>query len=1094
MKMLFFWAIIFGLVLVAPIFAYVGPVAYQTEQVYADYDTNGSLSSETYPECSDNSNPCRFGFLEVALPNTNDTLQTVRINLSGTTDTNLNSKEAYKATVSSSSAIWAKTKLYVNDSVFGADQNYYKITNANKAPAIEFNVTSYSNEQGGHDLYDYDNIGSGGSTNNMTFVITAHNPSTSKNLTNVEIIIQFDTNTNGEADAVNITYTSLGSRSSNDGADGYYDKITWSGDINAGETKTFTIYANIIETDNFADGNTNINLDFNSSDKGVQSSYSQTSTLTGLTIAYKYARGPIRQGVDIAETSGGGAWDVRGFITILAKNSTEVNGNCLTYNISHWAIYNVSSTTGNVTNKLQEGTFTPSNFTADYGRLYTTDPTYSNDTSRVHITGTTKPYVASSFDWYVFWNDTNPNNYASYINTTLDLPTLYKIDMTTSKTTNGYLAVEATTTFNITDEVTYEGDNNAPGKKIVILSVVPRNTTAGAQRTPFNITESSIIVSWYNTSSGSYQTLKTGTGTGNGVTVTVTDPSGNSNGLVNVTIPDLSSTNISKYLENGEKIKLFYEVQSPSDLQLGDTFNFTGNSTITTQSGTPETEAPTPVTMSTSGRQLVGYKDLWVPDPANPTLVNGTLVAQVFGNEITGIKFVDYVPLGTNFTCSRDSVTFCNSSDGSTWSCGVSEDYNVTDLGIVNLSGGLQAHGCEYSNANKTGWDLSNGAAVKIIYQINITTSGLYELPMELAGFDPALGKEVKSTVYGVVRVTVPSPIVKPVITQTDFLTARTITVGNPVVWVKDFDVYNPNSRFVDSEFEIDVFDDATDGFVSYLNEKGERVEENIVFKKENGKKLMVWKTRLAPLETRSYDIRVLTPPILETDRDVEVLRKLENKMVELRMSIFLRSLAAEEYKNVAINLPISRDNIISVKDGSGNSLSYTGGEGSTTILIDKFAAEELKEIIIIYKQSYPKIIITPDKERYSLNSTVTLDILIIHGGEEISYPYLETEVYTSTKDLIYSNIKDLGRLKPIDKTSISERFKVPVGAPTGRYIAESKLRSDLATLATGTGNFYVMGAATGYGNLFGYLILFFVIVILYFSVKRLYKIKKYNK
>jgi len=1093
MKVLFFLAIIFGLVLVAPIFAYVGPVAYQTEQVYADYNTDGSLSSETYPECSDNSNPCRFGFLEVALPNTNDTLQTVRINLSGTTDTNLNSKEVYKATVSSSSAIWAKTKLYVNDSVFGDDQNYYKITNANKAPAIEFNVTSYSNEQGGHDLYDHDNIGSGGSTNNMTFVITAHNPSTSKNLTNVEIVIQFDTDTNGDADAVNITYTSSGSRSSNDGADGYYDKITWSGDINAGGTQTFTIYANIIETDNFADGTTSINLDSASSDKGVKSSYSQTSTLTGLTIAYKYARGPVRQGIDMAETSGGGAWDIRGFITILAKNSTEVNGNVLTYNISSWAIYNVSASTGDVTNKLQEGTFSPSNFTADYGRLYTTDPTYSNDTSRVHITGT-KPYVASSFNWHIIWNDTNPDNYVSYINTTLDLPTLYKIDMVPTKTTGGYLAIESATTFNITDKVIYQGDDNAPGKKIVILSVVPRNTTSGSQRSPFDIDETSIIVSWYNTSSSSYQTLKTGTGTTNGVTVTVTDPSGDNNGLVNVTIPDLSLTNIGKYLENGEKIKLFYEVSSPSNLQLGDIFNFTGNSTITTQSGTPETEDLPAQTMSTSGRQLIGYKDLWVPDPANPTLVNGSLVAQVFGSEITGIKFVDYVPLGTDFACSRASVTFCNSTDGSTWSCGVSEDYNVTDKGTITLSDGTKVHACEYTNGDKSGWTLSSGAAVKILYQINITQSGLYEIPMELAGFDPALGKRVFSTVYGVVRVTVPSPMIEPIIKQTDFLTARTITVGNPVAWVKEFDVYNPNQRWVESEFKIDVFEDTTDGFVSYLNKKGERIDEKVIFKKENGTTVMVWKTKLAPLETRNYDIRILTPPVLETDRDVEVIKKLEYKMVELKMSIFLRSLAMEDYENVAINLPISRDNILSVKDGLGNSLSYTGGEGLTTILINKFPAKALKEINIRYKQSYPKIIITPDKERYSLNSTVTLDILVIHGGEEINNPYLETEVYTPEKNLVYSNIQDLGKLDPIDKTSISERFRVPIGAPTGTYLAESRLRSDLAILATGTGNFYIVGTTANYGNLLGYLTIFFAIILLYVSVKRFYIIKKQNK
>ena len=74
------------------------------------------------------------------------------------------------------------------------------------------------------------------------------------------------------------------------------------------------------------------------------------------------------------------------------------------------------------------------------------------------------------------------------------------------------------------------------------------------------------------------------------------------------------------------------------------------------------------------------------------------------------------------------------------------------------------------------------------------------------------------------------------------------------------------------------------------------------------------------------------------------------------------------------------------------------------------------------------------------------------------------------------------------------ERFRVPVGAPTGTYLAESRLRSDLAILATGTGNFYIVGTTANYGNLVGYLTILFAIILLYMSVKRFYIIKKQNK
>ena len=1082
--------------LIIPTFAYIGPVAYLTERVYANYNTNGTINSSAGSGvCTSGGvyNPCRVGYVQVALPNTDDTLQTIRVNLSSVylNETDLISNEAYKAVASSHSSVWDKTTLNVDSSIFG-EGNYFNITNTSIS-IIKFNVTSYSNEQGGKDIYDYDNIASCGKTNNMSITINASNPSATA-LSGVTITVRFDLNsTSGGNDAVNITYSSDGSISDSD-SDGYYDTVIWSG-VNlpaSGGSAAITLNMDITEIENFDEGTNSLNLDGNTySDKGVKGDYysfSSTSALTGMTIDYAYSRGPIRQGIDMFRSGSGNTWAIRGFIQVLANtdNAGETN---LTYNISSWALYNASAYNISSGDIKQSGTFSPTNFTSAYGRLYTTDSLSSNG-SRYEWNGD-KPYLASSFDWYVHWNDTY-RYYISYINTTLDLPTLYKVDMTLYKSIDGYLVPSSVSKYNVTDKVQYQGDNNAPVSQITILSDVPNSTTTGGVRTYLNASNARVYFD-----NGTRTDL-----TGNApVSIVITQPDGNSPGLVNLTITDLSQTSAGKNLSQGENITLIYDVTTGNDLEMGDAFNSTGNATITSESGTPLTENFTAPQISTSGRSLLGYKDLWVPSSVHPTLVNGTLVVLVDGGEISGIKFVDYVPLGTNFTCSTNSISFYNTSDsGSTW---VSDtNITATDKGNVTLPNGVTVQACEYSSNGGNGWNLTDNEGVKVIYLINITNSGLYEMPMEIAGFDPELGREVRSRALGVVRIKVPSPMIKPTITQTDFLTARTITIGKQVSWVKDFEVYNPNSRIVEAEMEIEVFKDTTDGFVEYLDDEGNEHKEEIVIRNKDGNtcrsdgvplggRVMTWKARLAPLETRSYDIKVLTPPILETDRDVEVLRKLEDKMVELRMSIFLRSLADEVYKNVAIHLPISRDNILEVKDSFGNVFSYTGGKGSTTIYIDKFGAKELKEIIIRYKQGYPKIIITPDKDRYSLDATVNLDILVIHGGDEIAYPYLETEIYTPNRDLVYSNIQDLKRLEAIDKTSISESFKVPVGAPTGKYVAETRLRSDLATLATGTGNFYIMGATTGYGNLLGYLVLFFAIAILYFSLKRLYIIKK---
>ena len=362
--------------LAIPTFAYIGPVAYQTEQVYAHYHTNGTLdSSQNYSECSDNSNPCRFGFIEVALPNQNDTLQTIKVNLTGTTGTNLDDEQAYRATASSSSALWARTNLYFNTSGSGGWNDpsyYYKITNTNLAPAIQLSL-GYSNAQGGYDIYDDDNIGSGLSVNTMNYILNITNPSTTKTLNNVEVILQFDLDTGvgSTRDILNITSVTNSSGTttlSDTGGDGDNDKLSWTGTLGTNATVQVNFTATIEDTVNFDAGDTGINLinlDSNLSDKGATSAYTEDSSLSTLTIDYKYSRGPIRQGIDMAEASGGGSWNIRGFVRVLAKNDSEVgSGTALNYNITEWAIYNASAYNISASDRLQSGHYTPSIFNA----------------------------------------------------------------------------------------------------------------------------------------------------------------------------------------------------------------------------------------------------------------------------------------------------------------------------------------------------------------------------------------------------------------------------------------------------------------------------------------------------------------------------------------------------------------------------------------------------------------------------------------------------------------------------------------------------------------------------------------------------------
>ncbi|MCK4496921.1 MAG: hypothetical protein KAU24_01915, partial [Candidatus Aenigmarchaeota archaeon] len=147
-----------------------------------------------------------------------------------------------------------------------------------------------------------------------------------------------------------------------------------------------------------------------------------------------------------------------------------------------------------------------------------------------------------------------------------------------------------------------------------------------------------------------------------------------------------------------------------------------------------------------------------------------------------------------------------------------------------------------------------------------------------------------------------------------------------------------------------------------------------------------------------------------------------------------------------------------------------------------------LKTVIVIYKESYPTIIITPDRDRYDLNAPVNLEILIINGGDKIEYPYIEIEIYTPQMDVMFTTIEKLEEMEPLEKTEMYEKFVIPAYAPGGMYLASARFRENFVTLASATGNFFVTGGV-GVSIPESVQILIVVIVILvlgYVSIKRI--------
>lgn len=592
MKKLLFaivFAIFFLLLLLQLALATFGPRAFITEYVLVDYHPNGSIdTTNLFLPC--NFNPCRYGVVEVSVPNNDDVLQQVKINLSSTANTNLQSNVAYKNFLISYPTANSKQNISVNTTQADPAE-YYNLTNSNVAPAISLSIT-VRNLAGGNDLFDDDNILI--KNNTVNFTLNASNSGTI-DLNNSNIIVQFKKDSFGSSDVINVTNLtcSTGSCSREDSdSDGYFDRVVWN--VNLTQSSSAIIQFNGTTTSgiNFPDADSSINLDSN--DKGVTANYSNVSTFTGMSIVKKFAKSSLSQGVDMVQNSSSGTWLVRGYIMNMGNLNVDSGEHVLTYNVTSWRLYTINQTTGAPLQNVQNGTFTSAAI-APNDILYTTDSKSSN-TTWYDSGSTTKPFYGSYFEWEVIWNSTNSENYLSFSNSTLDLPTLYKIDMVNDKSLSGsMLPNTAGDVVTITDTVRHSGSSNLPTDFIQILSVVPVNTTVNEFHGWFDVNSTSVKFYFDNTTlGGSSYELQTGVY----ATINVNDPANNGsyNGLVNLTIINLTGVSfitggvVGHGLRPNEKIKLVFDVLDNESMTVDDTYNFTGNSSLKTQSGTPLTE------------------------------------------------------------------------------------------------------------------------------------------------------------------------------------------------------------------------------------------------------------------------------------------------------------------------------------------------------------------------------------------------------------------------------------------------------------------------------------------------------------------------
>lgn len=1083
MKRIILVMVFFLVIGIIPVHSYWGPRALMVENITGTY---GAGDASAGPSISSTRNS--VGYVDVYVPNTDDVLQYVRLNVSSsaTTRTDIRnwngSLTAYRDYAMSNPTLTTATRMYLNTTAGNQQQTYIPVYDY--APSLNISM-SVTNVRGGDDLYSEKDIL--GNINILQFNFTIFNPSSTKDLvgTNITYNITFDPDTPASNSSVTILSSTVSATS---GAvwtrtRGPYsnDAIEWQGTLAAGAQVDIIFNASTLGGDNY-NGNF---VDLNAGTYGANAIYlNNTHVITELTFTGAFTRGPIREGIDLKEAT---PWNVKTYVRNMANDSVASGENELTYRISSWRIYNVTPSTGDIDALISFNDALNQDLTAN---------TQFKIPSWIPIPGsiTSKPYIAPYFDWYVHWNDTNVYTYNGKINFSMTLPTLHEIDNTPDKSSPDTFSPELYGNkllgFNVTAQHSGSTNSQVQVGKLQIHSVIPYTDITDSGYANMSVDASSREVYFYDSDTTTTYNM---TVDGSNIQITITDSTTSANGSIVLDIADLSTATIfgagalGMNMTNGDQVILSYDVWTyenstgslTSGIDNGETFEFDGNQTLWTQSYTYMVINNT-YSRTASENSLSAYKQMISTDPTNPQLVNVTFDLSVIGT-IDNIKFIDYIPTGM----SNYSVVMMSGSEGTA--------FNRTKLGTVTTSDGFSMDAWEITHpSSPDGWDVSSNGNMQFTYLLNLSTPGLYILPVQIAAFDPSVDQGISLTRYGSIKFIVPEKMRPLVIDEDDDLQLLgSVIVGKPVSHRKSFNVYNPNSKPVRSQFKTEIFMDTVASYVSYYDDYGKKIEESVDSDIIDNKKYLFWESTLNPQESRSYELRVLTPPAAEVDRDIEVIEKLENKHVKLRADIVIKNFAQEPYTNLKMNLNIPKDNIFELKDAFGKPLSYTGDESSTTVTIQRLDANTVMSLSILYKQSYPTIIITPDRTRYDSGEISNLEILIINGGEKLEHPSIETEVFTEDMELIYADIMRLEKsLKPLETTDISTKFLLPMNAPTGRYIANVRFSEDSIPITDSSINFYVLGMkGDPSSNIKVFILVILGAILIYFTYKRLVRV-----
>jgi len=987
--------------LLGPI-AYALPVPALVEKVSAIHLQNGSL----YAPVS------KTGYIEVDVSNNRDVLQYIRINLSHSTGTNLQSLTAYRD-VAASPTEGQKTRMYVNTAEDAQDLSYRIYDTENNTPVVSLRM-DYHNLAGGKDLYS-------GGKNTLNFTVYF---SSNANLTNSTVTIQFSKNTFGGRDILNIislNYSRAAAILNDSNANGDIDRIVWNGNLNAGEGEWVNFLAETTPTTNYDEGLLYADMD---TGYGTTAYTPLPTTFTGITLPNLFSRGPAQEGIDLMLTD---RWKVRGFM----KNTAY----SLKYHIDSWELYRIGENDSLLASNEED----------------TLAPEAIKFTDWYLIAGQGKPnYFMSAFNWQIEWGTPT---YHAFTESRMNLPTIQEIDLWTDKKTSYTYDTLANRTYlfiTIEDKAMHIGSSELGVKELLLNSVYPYRSNAGTV-VSWNITDLQVF----------FGNLTNQTEITENVSIIIIPPDENNNGIVRVNISNFTSV-IGRSLMQNEHITLKYRAFNPAPNML-EYFAFSGNATAVTDSGTPITEklpgvnvGESPPPSPSGGATPPAITRAGVPAHAEIIEEHAILSVEVTQTEnlvtvnaevriedngdlgIGNLSLTVRIPEDGELDLTRARLNLFDSNK-SKWT-ELEGDYMIRQTGLEEIDG-IRYKTYTFMRQGG-GWRLYNNDRLQVTYTTKLPFGTQYIIT-EFEGFNYYLNKRVSEGIRTPLRIVKPAEkIQRASITEEEFEQEKA-TVGAPVFWIKKIHAKNNGTTPISAEFKIMIFPDALN---AKLFGEGDYAVEEI---SENGMKYLMWQDELPQMQEKEYLLKVVTPPVIKKEERTVVLES-NRDLVKFMANVTLENLAHENYTSIYLEYPLEKEKVLGVVGGEGY-VDY--GNGSITIYLPKMEARSYKTVEILYKEKPPVLIVTPQKQVFTNNCDVNISTLVV-SAEHVKGPYLEMEVADAQGE-VHADILPLKEMEVGEKVETSRAFCIDT-ASAGNYTVTVRFRKDLTTILTKQENFQV--------------------------------------